>query len=133
MEIQEELTQENLIEKLASLIPRGYRFVTMTVVDSGDGFDVFYHFDEGYRMENYLLKLAYGETLPSISPVCFAAVIVENEIQDLFGITVTGLVIDYKKHLLLADGAPASPFCRVPGVGVSAVKAEETKSEGGAL
>ena len=46
---------------------------------------------------------------------------VENEIQDLFGITVEGLVIDYEKHFILAPDAPAQPFCRVPGVGVTAV------------
>ena len=49
-------------------------------------------------------------------------VIVENEIQDLFGITISDLAIDYEKHFLLAPDAPAQPFCRVPGVGVTAVK-----------
>jgi len=132
MEIQEELTLENQLEKIASLIPRGYRFVTMTVVDRGDGFDIFYHFDLKYRLETYRLKLPYGASLPSISKACFASLIVENEIQDLFGITVTGLDIDYRMHMLLAEDAPVAPFCRVPGVGVSALKVE-TKSEGGAL
>ena len=132
MEIQEELTLENQQEKIASLIPRGYRFITMTVVDCGDGFDVFYHFDLKYKMRTLRLKLAYGAELPSISGVCAAALIIENEIQDLFGITVPGLALDYQKHLLLAEDAPAAPFCRVPGVGVSAVKVEE-KSNGGAL
>ncbi len=132
MEIHEELTLENQLEKIASLFPRGYRFVTMTVVDCGDGFDVFYHFDQDYQLETYRLKLPYGVTLPSISHACFAALIVENEIQDLFGITVTGMEIDYHSHLLLADDAPVAPFCRVPGVGVEAAKVV-TKSEGGAL
>ncbi|MPN02172.1 hypothetical protein SDC9_149386 [bioreactor metagenome] len=132
MRIQEELTLENQLEKIASLLPRGYRFVTMTVVDCGDGFDVFYHFDLKYELETYRLKLPYNTELPSISHACFAALIVENEIQDLFGITVTGMQIDYHKHMLLAEDAPVAPFCRVPGVGVSAAKVE-TKSEGGAL
>ena len=48
--------------------------------------------------------------------------IVENEIQDLFGIKVANLAIDYEKHFLLSPDAPAEPFCRVPGVGVTAVK-----------
>lgn len=132
MRINEELTLDNQLEKLASLLPRGYRFVTMTVVDRGDGFDVFYHFDLKYELETYLLKLPYGVDLPSISQGCFAALIVENEIQDLFGITVTGMEIDYHKHMLLADDAPVAPFCRVPGVGVAAAKVE-TKSEGAVL
>lgn len=130
MTIHEELTLENQLEKVASLKPRGYRFVTMTVVDRGDGFDVFYHFDLNYQLETYLLKLPYGVELPSISKAIFAALIVENEIQDLYGITVTGMEIDYKKHMLLAADAPVAPFCRVPGVGVEAVSTG-AKKEGG--
>ena len=60
--------------------------------------------------------------MPSISGFCFAALLVENEIQDLFGIAVTGLVLDYHQHLLLTKEAPAKPFCRVPGVSVSTVE-----------
>ena len=68
--------------------------------------------------------LKKGEILPSISGICFAAVVVENEIQDLFGITISGLAIDYEKHFILAADAPARPFCRVPGVGVTAVASD---------
>ena len=82
-------------------------------------------------MTTLQLVLKKGETLPSISGVCFAAVVVENEIQDLFGIKVTDLAIDYEKHFLLAADAPAQPFCRVPGVGVTAVASDGKSVQGG--
>ena len=121
MTVNEMLTSENQLEKIGALQHQGYRFVTMTVVDKGEEFDIFYHFDLDYEMVNYQLVLKKGEVLPSISDICFAAVIVENEIQDLFGIKVANLAIDYEKHFILAPDAPAQPFCRVPGVGVTAV------------
>lgn len=119
LKVNEELTLENLHEKMASLMPRGYRFVTMTAVDAETHFDIYYHFDYNCELNTYLLKLPKETSLPSISGICFAALLVENEIQDLFGITVTGLVIDYEKHFILAADAPVKPFCRVPGVGVN--------------
>ncbi len=124
MTVHEELTLANQQEKIGALLLRGYRFITMTVVDTGEAFDIFYHFDLDYQMETCRLVLAKGTELPSISGICFAAVIAENEIQDLFGIKVTGLAIDYENHFILAPDAPAAPFCRVPGVGVTAVKTD---------
>ncbi len=121
MTVNEVLTADNLQEKIGSLLLHDYRFVTMTVVDKGSEFDIFYHFDLDYELVTYQLVLSKGEALKSISDICFAAVIVENEIQDLFGIKVENLAIDYEKHFILAPDAPAQPFCRVPGVGVTAV------------
>lgn len=121
MTVNEVLTLDNQQEKIGSLLLHGYRFVTMTVVDKGEEFDVFYHFDKDYELVNYQLLLKKGTDLPSISEICRAAMIVENEIQDLFGITVKGMQLDYNKHFILAPDAPAQPFCRVPGVGVTAV------------
>ena len=124
MTVNEVLTLENQQEKIGSLLLHGYRFVTMTVVDKGEEFDIFYHFDLDYELVTYQLMLKKGDDLPSISGICFAAVIVENEIQDLFGITVKDMTIDYNKHFILAPDAPAQPFCRVPGVGVTAVQTD---------
>ena len=124
MKINEVLTLDNQLEKIGALLLHNWRFVTMTVVDNGEMFDIYYHVDLDYELMTYKLELKKGDTLPSISGVCFAAVVVENEIQDLFGITITGLAIDYEKHFLLAPDAPAQPFCRVPGVGVTAVASD---------
>jgi len=124
MTVNEVLTLENQQEKIGALLLHGYRFVTMTVVDKGEEFDIFYHFDLDYELVTCQLVLKKGDVLPSISDICFAAVVVENEIQDLFGIKVSNLAIDYEKHFILAPDAPAQPFCRVPGVGVTAVQTD---------
>ena len=50
MTVNEVLTLENQQEKIGALLLHGYRFVTMTVVDKGEEFDIFYHFDLDYDM-----------------------------------------------------------------------------------
>lgn len=67
MNINEELTLDNILEKIASMPLRGYRFVTMTTVDCGDTFDIYYHFDRRYKLNNLRLKVAHGAKVPSIS------------------------------------------------------------------
>ena len=131
MKINEEAVNETLIEKIASLQLKEYRFVTMTTVDCDEYFDVYYHFDKDYELYTIRLKVEKPGVVPSISKSCFPALIVENEIQDLFGITFTDLVIDYEKHFLLAPDAPEKPFCHVPGVKITTVDspAAEKKDE----
>lgn len=129
MIVNEIITLDNMIEKIASLLPRQFRFVTMTAVDSDTHFDIYYHFDLNYELTTFQLKLGKGEKLPSISKICPPALIVENEIQDLFGIKVEGLNLDYQDLFLLSADAPVRPFCRVPGVGVSILETEKKVGE----
>jgi ech hydrogenase subunit D len=124
------VTVENLNDKVASKLPLGFRFVTMTCTDCIEYFDILYHFDKNYELSNLRLQLKKGDSLPSISPIIFAALIVENEIKDLFGVNVTGLILDYDNRLLLTSCAPERPLCRVPGVLMTeAGKPAETPAE----
>ena len=129
MNSNEEITLENVIGKVATLMVSDYRFVTMTAVDCDEYFDIYYHFDKNYELYTMRLKVEKPGVVPSVSTACFAALIVENEIQDLFGITFTGLVIDYEKHFLLAPDAPEKPFCHVPGVKITTVESPAAKKE----
>lgn len=122
MKINEEVTVAVLVEKAASLQLQGYRFVTMTAVDCEDYYDIYYHYDKDYELYTLRLKVEKNGVVPSISKACFAALIVENEIQDLFGITFTDLVIDYEKRFILSADAPEKPFCHVPGVKITTVE-----------
>jgi ech hydrogenase subunit D len=122
MTVNETSTLEDQIAKIAALIPQGYRLVTMTSVDCGEHFDIYYHFDRNYELHNLKLELPKGTDLPSISSVCPCAFVIENEMQDLFGITITGMELDFCKHFILNEEAPEKPFCRVPGVSVSTVE-----------
>jgi NADH:ubiquinone oxidoreductase subunit C len=124
-----EIVVENLLAEVGAIVPQGYRFVTMTCVDVGEQFDIIYHFDKNYNLYNLRLKLAKGGSLPSISPIFFAALLVENEIKDLFGVNVTGLAIDYEGRFLLSEGAPVAPQSKpcTPGVGM---QVQQKKLEG---
>ena len=106
------VTSDTLLHEAAVRVGVGQRcrFVTLTCLDLGGEHEILYHFDRDYRLTNLRLVLPKGQPLPSITSVCPAAVIVENELQDLFGITVAGLAIDYGGRLLLAENAPAAPL-----------------------
>lgn len=91
----------------------GYRLLTLSCVDLGQaGFDILYHFDKDLHLENYRLTIARGESPPSISGVYFAALLVENEIRDQFGVCFDGLVLDFGGTLYLEDEVRTSPFCK---------------------
>ena len=72
MTINETLTLENQLEKIGALQHQGYRFVTMTVVDKGEEFDIFYHFDLEYELHSCKLELKKEIPCPvfqvSVSP-----------------------------------------------------------------
>jgi len=121
MKVNETLTREDQLEKIAALIPQGYRLVTITGVDCGEHFDIYYHFDRDYELHTLKLELPKGEALPSITKVCACAFAVENELQDLFGIPVEGLTLDFARHFILNEDAPEKPLCRVPGVSVTGI------------
>ena len=103
------VTTETLPFEVAARRYLKARFVTITCTDLGQSFDILYHFDRDYTLFNLRLNLPKGETLPSISGIYFAAVVVENELKDLFGIPIKDLALDYGGRLLLAEGAPVAP------------------------
>jgi len=74
--------------------------------------DILYHFDKGLELKHLRLAAAKTSPVPSISPVYFAALLVENEIQDHFGLRFEGLVVDYQGTLYLEEEALKTPYCR---------------------
>ncbi|NTV90758.1 MAG: NADH-quinone oxidoreductase subunit C [Clostridiales bacterium] len=108
-----EISVGQLVEVAQRMMYDGWRFITATCVDNCDGtVDVFYHFDKDYELSNFKLRIMKETEIPSISRVYFSALLVENEIKELFGINITGIVLDYGGHLLLSDDAPDNPMCR---------------------
>ena len=51
--------------------------------------------------------------MSSISGVYFAALLIENETQDHFGVTFDGLVLDFGGRLYLEEEVEKYPFCKV--------------------
>ncbi|MDP4180374.1 MAG: NADH-quinone oxidoreductase subunit C [Bacillota bacterium] len=108
-DISKELLQ---IEAQDSKI-KGYRFVTATCVDLGNGtFDVLYHFDKNLELKNYRVNVKKEEELTSISNIYFSAILVENEMKELFGLNITNIAIDYGGHMLLSDDDLNSPMAK---------------------
>ena len=104
---------DEVIEKIAKKKVEGYRFVTMSCAElDGNTFDILYHLDKDLKLINFRLTVPKNAAVPSISPVYFAAFLVENEMQDLFEIRFTGLVIDYERTLYLEEEVKITPFCK---------------------
>lgn len=102
-----------LVAEVQALKNEGQRLLTMTCVDLGESFDLLYHFDRDLRMTHLRLNVPKGESVPSISGIYFAALVIENEIQDLFGIGFNGLVLDFGGHFYLEEEVKKYPFCKV--------------------
>ena len=128
------VSREALVGEVAKLKVQGYRFVTLSCVERDEeNFEIFYHFDKNLRLKHFKMSITRGLPVPSISPVYFAAFLVENEIQDLFGITFEGLVVDYERTFYLEPEMKATPFCRysvkkTPGTGKAAVVESSTEN-----
>jgi ech hydrogenase subunit D len=104
---------DRLVGEVAKLKVQGYRLVTLTCTEIDEGtLDVLYHFDKDLGLKHLRLAAAKGGAVPSISPVYFAALLVENEIQDFFGLRFENLVVDYRGTLYLEEEALHTPYCR---------------------
>jgi ech hydrogenase subunit D len=104
---------ERLILETTRLRNEGYRFVTMTCCSlPEEGWQIIYTFDRDYEMVHLSLNIPRRREVPSLSPIYWAAFLVENEIQDLFGLRFTGLTIDYQRTLYLEDQDQEPPFYR---------------------
>ena len=108
-----EISKDQLLGGVQNMIYEGYRFITVTCVDMGDGsFEVTYHFDKDLEMKHLRLKVKKDDEVPSISKIYFSALLVENEMKELFGLNVTNILIDYGGHLLLSDDDLESPMAK---------------------
>lgn len=100
-----------LTARVAQLKDAGHRFVTLTALPSeGEAVRILYHFASGLDLVHLGLEVAAGGTVPSISKVFLAAVLVENEIQDQFGVRFDGIAVDYNRRFYLEDDIQYVPF-----------------------
>ena len=73
-------------------------------------FDISWSFAKGTRFEHIVERVMPGEEVPSISALFGGAFLYENEIRELFGVAVTGIVVDLRGQLYkTADRVPFSP------------------------
>jgi ech hydrogenase subunit D len=109
-----EISKAQLLSEAQKMSSQGFRLVTATCVDLGEGnLDVLYHFDKNMQLNNLRIKAKRGEDIPSISPIYLCAVLIENEMKELFGLNVTGIVIDYGGHMLLTPEELKHPQSKI--------------------
>lgn len=123
------VTLETLVREAAAYKENGWRLVTMTCAPLADGrLDLLYHFDKDLTLEHLRLTVERGAEVPSLCPVHAAAYLVENEVQDQFGLTFAGLAPDFRGGLMLEPEVRLSPLAaysvKTPGTG------SETGKEG---
>lgn len=107
------ISPDQVVGACAQKKAEGYRFVTMTCTAPDPGtVDILYHFDKAYQLKHLRLTVPRHTPLPSISDVYFAAFLVENELQDLFGLRFLGLALDYNQTLYLDQEVAKAPFCK---------------------
>lgn len=108
-----ELEASKLAETAKQHRGEGYRLVQVCANRLPESFEILYSFDRKEQLVNYRVEVpAEGATLPSISESYLAAFAYENEIKDLFGIEVTGLVLDFGGNFLKTK--VKTPFADAP-------------------
>jgi ech hydrogenase subunit D len=110
------ITIDEVVPTAKRMLHDGWRFITHTVVDLGEeGFDILFHYDRELKKQDFRLSVPRGTVIPSMSGVYFAAMLVENENRDLFGLEYGGLVLDFNRTLYLDEaGDPiTAPFCKI--------------------
>lgn len=108
----EEVLLDELLDRVAAAMESQLRFVTMTCLDSGPNVELYYHFASGSHLRHLHLVVPKRTEVPSISGIYFAAFLVENEIKELFGLSITGIALDYRGRLLLTEGGPERPMLK---------------------
>lgn len=107
------VTPENVVGEVVNLVNSGWRMVTMSCVElSEEKFELLYHFDKDLALTHLRLTIDRGQAVPSVTPVLFMAVLVENEIKDHYGVCFDGLPLDFDGKLYLEDDIKATPFCK---------------------
>ena len=90
---------ESLITEVLKLKHRDYRLIQICAANAGDGVDVTYSFGKEYKMVGLRLSIMPDDEIVSISDIYAPAYLYENEMHDLFGITVKMMSMDYHGNL----------------------------------
>ena len=107
-----DITLDTLKDEVQKLLDDGWRLVTLSAVDLKDeGQQILYHFDKNFEELNLRLAFSKGTDVPSISGVYFTALLVENEIRDMFDIRFTDLPLDYSGTFYMEGEVIKGPMC----------------------
>ena len=74
----------------------GNRLVQIGCTKVDDLYEINYSFEKDFVFQTIRVTIPQTTELPSISGIYWGAFVYENEIHDLYGITVTGMNVDFK-------------------------------------
>jgi ech hydrogenase subunit D len=106
-----EIGADGLVAEAARRLEGNWRLVVITALQNPEGVEISYVFEKAQQLESLRLSLPLdARTLPSITGSYLAAFIYENELQDLFGVKVEGLALDFKGNFYMK--AKETPFIK---------------------
>ena len=115
LENERTVSKSELITEIQKMLAQGYRLGTASCLDSGDRFEVIYHFELGVDLANVRVHIGKNDSLPSISHIYSSASLIENEMKELFSINIVGSTIDFKGGMLHGQESPkATMFRAIP-------------------
>jgi ech hydrogenase subunit D len=89
----------DLVARAGQMKQEGNRLVQIGCTKIDDTFEINYSFDKDYRFTTFRITVKTDTVVPSISGSYWGAFIYENEIHDLFGLTIRDINIDFKGTL----------------------------------
>jgi len=105
-----QIEKNDLLAKVQVMSADGFRLVQISCTKLDDHLQVDYSFDKDYKFINLRLTLPLHQPeLPSISGIYLPGFLYENELHDLFGITVHNMAIDYAGKFYRKE--VEAPFC----------------------
>ncbi len=105
-----EIEPVSVVERAHHMKSAGYRMVEMHCTRLADATEVNYAFDLAGDFQVFRTRIPDGGTLPSVTGIFSCAFLYENEMQDLFGVRVTDLSVDYKgRFYKLRTATPYHP------------------------
>ncbi len=108
------IDKSEIVSEGKKLLDAGGKFVTVVCNDLDADMEITYFFssNRGIDMQGLRCTVAKGEEVPSLTGETLSVVLIENELQELFGLKVKGIAIDYGGHMLLAHDSPTTPMLK---------------------
>ena len=97
-QILKEISPNDLLTEIMKIKNDGYRLVAITCTNK-NGIELTYSFDKDYELLNIRLTTDTETELPSISILYPYSFLYENEIKELFGVKITGIMPDFNDNL----------------------------------
>jgi len=96
----EAISAATLLARVQAMQAEGYRLVQICCTRLVTDQEVSYSFDRDGTLVTLRVPVPIRDPeLPSVSSFYWSAFLYENEMHDLFGLTVKGLAVDYRGHL----------------------------------